>query len=81
MYIEVKNGKPGNPREYKGEQWGEVQCALFGEGLDYPIPFRLNRKVSDSVTPGRYALDPTGFATDNFGNLQLSKVRLGAAVK
>jgi hypothetical protein len=81
MHIEVKDGTPKNPREYKGAMWGEVQAALVAAGLDYPLPFRVNRAANDPVTPGRYHLDATGFGTDDFGNLKLNRVRLGPAIK
>lgn len=78
MYVEVKSEKVSNPREYKGEQYGEQQCALVCPGEDYPLPFKVNRKVADPLKPGRYALDPSGFGTDQHGNLRLNKVRLVA---
>lgn len=78
IYIEVKTASVTNAREYKGEQWGEQQAALYASDLDYPLPCKLNRKVSDPLKPGRYAISGTGFGTDDFGNLSMKKLRIGA---
>lgn len=78
LYIEVKTANVSNPREYKGEQWGEQQAALFADDLDYPVACRINRKVTDPLKPGHYAVSGTGFVTDNFGNLSMPKLRIGA---
>lgn len=79
MHVEIKSTNVGNPRPYKDEMYGEQQAALVAAGQDYPLPFKLNRKVSDPLKPGRYELDPAGFGTDAHGNLKLNKVRLIAS--
>lgn len=79
MHVEIKSTTITNPRDYKGEQYGEQQAALVAAGQDYPLPFKVNRKASEALKPGRYELDPSGFGTDQHGNLKLNKVRLVAA--
>lgn len=75
MYVQIKSATVANPRDYKGEQYGEQQAALVTGG-DFPIPFKVNRKVSEPLKPGDYDLDGSGFGTDQHGNLKLNKVRL-----
>ena len=78
MHVEVKTTTITNPRDYKGDSYGEQQAALVASGQDYPLPFKVNRKANDPLKPGRYELDPSGFGTDTHGNLKLNKVRLVA---
>jgi hypothetical protein len=77
MHVEVKNATVSNPREYKGEMWGEQQAALCADDLDYPIPFKINRRASEPLQPGKYPLLGSGFGADDRGNLRLNKVRIG----
>lgn len=79
MHVEIKSAEVKNPRDYKGEPWGEQQAALVSPGADYPLPFKINRKVSEPLKPGRYNLSGDSFATDQHGNLRLNRVRLEAA--
>jgi hypothetical protein len=80
LTIEVKSTNLNNKRDYQGAQWGEQQCALLGVG-DYPLPFKLNRKLGEEIQPGQYELCPSSFGTDERGNLRLSKVRFGKKLK
>lgn len=76
MHVEIKSAQVTNAREYKGEMYGEQSAALFAEGQDYPLAFKVNRKQSEPLSPGLYDLDAGGFGTDQHGNLKLNKVRL-----
>lgn len=76
MHVEIKSTTINNPRDYKGEMYGEQQAALVMAGQDYPLPFKVNRKQSEPLKPGLYDLDAGGFGTDQHGNLKLNKVRL-----
>lgn len=76
MYVEIKSSEVKNQRDYKGELYGEQQAALVTPGADYPLPFKINRKVSDALKPGRYNISGDSFATDQHGNLRLNRLRL-----
>jgi len=75
IHVEIKSTDLRNERDYKGSMYGEQSAALHGVG-DFPLPFKLNRKAGEAYPVGKYQLDPTGFATDERGNLRLSRVRL-----
>lgn len=76
MFVEIKKQEGKNPRMYKDETYVEQEAALFSEGSVYPLPFKLNRKQSDLLTPGRYQIDRDSFSTDQHGNLRLGRVKL-----
>ena len=75
LLVEVKSTELRNLRDYKGRMYGEQQAALHGVG-DFPLPFKINREEHQAYAPGKYWLDPSGFAVDERGNLRFSRVKL-----
>lgn len=78
LYVEIKNAKGSNPREYRGRMYVVQEAALFAPGSDYPLPFKVNREQGQELPPGRYTFARDSFSVDQHGNLKFGRARLVA---
>lgn len=77
MHVEIKSKTSINHRQgNNGKTYGEQQAALFEDGADFPIPFKLNVEVGHEKDPGRYRIGRGSHGTDKFGNLVLTRLNL-----
>ena len=83
--IEVKSAKvierniPPTPKRPQGLTIREQQAAFSAPGLDFPQPFLVSLgNGAEPYAPGLYTIDPACYGVNQYGSLELRRLRLVA---
>lgn len=81
--IHVKSAKvierniPPTPKRPQGLLIREQQAAFTAPGQDFPQPFLVSLgQDGQPYAAGQYTIDPSCFAVNQYGGLELRRVRL-----
>lgn len=85
LTVHVKSAKvierhlPPTQKRPAGLTIREQQAAFTAPGQDFPQPFLVSLgQDGQAYAPGQYTIDPSCFAVNQYGGLELRRVRLVA---
>ena len=76
MRVEIRNEKVDERHTKTGKIVREQQAGLLRGADQYPLPFRIFLGDDPVHKAGIYEISPESFGLNQYGDLQLNRVRL-----